>query len=52
VGDIKTHKDLIVWQKSVGFVTNIYKFTSSMPMVMNFQNSKHKLTKSKRCSHH
>jgi len=31
MGNIKTHKDLIVWQKSVVFVTEIYKFTSSLP---------------------
>ena len=31
MGDIKTHKDLIVWQKSVILVTNIYKFTSTLP---------------------
>jgi four helix bundle protein len=28
--EIKTHKDLIVWQKSVTFVTDIYKFTRSL----------------------
>ena len=31
MSDIKTHKDLIVWQKSVTFVTDIYKFTRSLP---------------------
>lgn len=31
MGEIKTHKDLIVWQKSVAFVTDIYKFTRSLP---------------------
>src|SRR4030066_493381 len=28
---VKTHKDLIVWQKSVAFVTDIYRFTRSLP---------------------
>ena len=31
MSEIKTHKDLIVWKKSVVFVTEIYKFTSSLP---------------------
>lgn len=31
MSEIKTHKDLIVWQKSVAFVTDIYKFTKSFP---------------------
>jgi four helix bundle protein len=31
MGDIRTHKDLIVWQKSIAFVTEIYKVTASMP---------------------
>jgi four helix bundle protein len=31
MSEIKTHKDLIVWQKGVVFVTDIYKFTSSLP---------------------
>jgi four helix bundle protein len=31
MAEIKTHKDLIVWQKSVTFVTEIYKITSSFP---------------------
>ena len=31
MSEIKTHKDLIVWQKSVDFVTDIYKFTRSLP---------------------
>jgi four helix bundle protein len=31
MGEIKTHKDLIVWQKSLAFVTDIYKFTASFP---------------------
>jgi four helix bundle protein len=30
MSDIKTHKDLIVWQKSIIFVTDIYKFTSTL----------------------
>lgn len=25
---MKTHKDLLVWQKAIDFVTEIYKFTS------------------------
>ena len=28
---IKTHKDLIVWQKSIDLVTKIYKETSTFP---------------------
>jgi four helix bundle protein len=28
---VKTHKDLIVWQKSVDFVTEIYKFVKLLP---------------------
>jgi len=28
---MKTHKDLIVWQKSINFVTKIYKETNSFP---------------------
>lgn len=31
MSEIKTHKDLIVWKKSIVFVTEIYKFTSSIP---------------------
>lgn len=31
MADIKTHKDLIVWQKSVAFVTDIYAFTRTLP---------------------
>jgi four helix bundle protein len=31
MSEIKTHKDLIVWQKSVAFVTEIYKTTASLP---------------------
>lgn len=31
MSDIKTHKDLIVYQKGVAFVTEIYKVTPSMP---------------------
>lgn len=31
MSEVKTHKDLIVWQKSVAFVTDIYKFTKSLP---------------------
>lgn len=29
--EIMTHKDLIVWQKSVVFVTDIYTFSRSLP---------------------
>ena len=28
---LKTHKDLILWQKSVAFVTKIYEVTSKFP---------------------
>ncbi len=28
---MKTHKDLIVWQKSINFVTRIYEETKSFP---------------------
>jgi four helix bundle protein len=28
---MKTHKDLIVWKKSIDFVTEIYKETSNFP---------------------
>ena len=28
---MKTHKDLIVWKKSIDFVTEIYKVTSGLP---------------------
>lgn len=28
---MKTHKDLLVWQKSIDFVTGIYEFTSDFP---------------------
>lgn len=28
---MKTHKDLIVWQKSIDFVTDVYKLTSHFP---------------------
>jgi four helix bundle protein len=31
MNEIRTHKDLIVWKKSVAFVTDIYKFTKSLP---------------------
>jgi len=31
MSEVKTHKDLIVWQKSLTFVTGIYKFTKSLP---------------------
>jgi len=30
---MKTHKDLDVWKKSVGFVTEIYKHTAAFPNV-------------------
>jgi four helix bundle protein len=29
--EIKTHKDLIVWQKGVAFVSDIYKQTKTFP---------------------
>jgi len=28
---IRTHKDLIVWQKGVAFVTDVYQFTKGLP---------------------
>ena len=28
---MKTHKDLIVWQKSIDFVTKLYKLTGAFP---------------------
>ena len=28
---MKTHRDLIVWSKSIGFVTSIYKETKAFP---------------------
>lgn len=31
MADIKTHKDLIVWQKSVEVVTEIYKYIRLLP---------------------
>ena len=34
--EIKTHKDLIVWQKSIVFVTDIYKFSKSLPQDEKF----------------
>ena len=33
---MRTHKDLIVWQKSIEFVTKIYKETSSFPNEENY----------------
>lgn len=30
---VKTYKDLIVWQKSVDFAVDIYKFTDSFPEI-------------------
>lgn len=29
--EIKTYRDLIVWQKAMSFVTNIYKLTNEFP---------------------
>ena len=31
MSETKTHKDLIVWQKGVTFVTDIYKYSKSLP---------------------
>ena len=31
MNSVKTHKDLIVWKKSIEFVTKIYKETSNFP---------------------
>jgi four helix bundle protein len=28
---LRTHKDLDVWKKSIGFVTSIYKTTKTFP---------------------
>ena len=28
---MKTHQDLEVWQKAIGFVTQVYKYTESFP---------------------
>jgi four helix bundle protein len=36
MNEVKTHKDLIVWQKSVTFVTEIYKFTTAFPDTEKF----------------
>ena len=33
---MRTHKDLEVWQKSVTFVTTIYKATDTFPSRENF----------------
>lgn len=33
---MKTHKDLLVWQKSIDFVTEIYKKTSNFPSVETY----------------
>ena len=29
--DVKTHKDLNVWKRSIDFVTSLYKLTSVFP---------------------
>ena len=31
MGEIKTFRDLIIWQKSMGLVTEIYRMTKRMP---------------------
>jgi four helix bundle protein len=28
---MKTHKDLLVWQKAIDFVTKVYQITSEFP---------------------
>lgn len=33
---LKSHKDLIVWQKSMSLVTSIYKLTASFPSTEQF----------------
>jgi four helix bundle protein len=33
---MKTHKDLEVWQRSIVFVTNIYKITNAFPVEEKF----------------
>jgi four helix bundle protein len=30
-GEIRSHEDLVVWKKSIDFVTKIYKITSEFP---------------------
>lgn len=36
VGNIKSYKDLIVWQKSVALVTDVYAITKSFPAEERF----------------
>lgn len=31
MSEIKTYRDLIVWQKAIAFITNIYKVTAEFP---------------------
>jgi four helix bundle protein len=31
MGEIRTHKDLLVWQKSIDFVVDMYEITKSFP---------------------
>ena len=33
---MKTHKDLLVWQKSIAFVTSVYQLTRSFPKEEQF----------------
>ena len=34
--DIKTYRDLLVWQKSIGLVTKIYQVTKAFPKEENY----------------
>ena len=34
--EMSTHKDLIVWEKSIEFVTEVYKITSTFPSEEKF----------------
>ena len=34
--NIRSHKDLIVWQKALDFVENVYRFTSAFPDTEKF----------------
>ena len=36
MGDLKSYKDLIVWQKSIALVSDVYSFTKSFPAEEKF----------------
>jgi len=36
VGEIKTYRDLLVWQKSMSLVTAVYRITKSFPVEEKF----------------